>query len=149
MRRKFMQVITNTGDNVILPSSSGIFPGGTTDRTARRRQAARSTDPADRPNDAQDAIAGRVTERLIDPVQLTRSAITVAGMSGGSFNSCRTRSSNGVNDAGAAARSYFGGRSDATARATTIDLPTPRSRATSNCGHTVRDQAPDQSPILH
>jgi hypothetical protein len=41
----------------------------------------------------------------------------------------RTRGSNGVNDVGAGARSYFGGRSEANARAT-VDLPIPRSRAT-------------------
>ena len=66
---------------------------------------------------------------MIDPVQPTRSAITVAGMSGVVTSSCRTNGSNGVNDVGTAARSYFGGRSDANARST-VDLPIPRSRAT-------------------
>ena len=66
---------------------------------------------------------------MIDPVQPTRSAITVAGISGVVANSCRTSGSNGVNDVGTAGRSYFGGRSEANARST-VDLPIPRSRAT-------------------
>ena len=66
---------------------------------------------------------------MIDPVQPTRSAITVAGMSGVVASSCRTSGSNGVNDVGTAGRSYFGGRSEANARAT-VDRPIPRSRAT-------------------
>jgi hypothetical protein len=70
---------------------------------------------------------------VIDPAHPTRSAITVAGMSGVSSSSCRTNGSNGLNDVGAAARSYLGGRSEANARAT-VDRPTPRSRATCRCG---------------
>ena len=66
---------------------------------------------------------------MIDPVQPTRSAITVAGMSGVPFNSCRTAGSNGVNPVGTAGRSYLGGLSEANAR-TTVDRPTPRSLAT-------------------
>jgi hypothetical protein len=66
---------------------------------------------------------------VIDPVQPTRSAITVAGISGCSASSARTRDSNGVNDVGPDVRSYLGGRSDANARAT-VDLPIPKSRAT-------------------
>jgi hypothetical protein len=57
---------------------------------------------------------------VIDPVQPTRSAITVAGMSGVAASSCRTAASNGVNDVGIAARSYFGGPSDATALITVV-----------------------------
>ena len=53
---------------------------------------------------------------MTDPSQPTRSAITVAGISGYSASSARTRGSNGENDVGAAFRSYFGGTSDATAR---------------------------------
>ena len=68
-----------------------------------------------------------------DPSQPTRSAITVAGMSGNSASSTRTRRSNGPNDVGTGFRSYFGGASDARARAT-VDLPIPRSRATCRCG---------------
>ena len=66
---------------------------------------------------------------MIDPVQPTRSAITVAGISGCSASNARTRGSNGVNDVGTGLRSYFGGRSDAIARST-VDRPIPNSRAT-------------------
>jgi hypothetical protein len=66
---------------------------------------------------------------VIDPVQPTRSAITVARMSGVVTSSCRTNGSNRVNAVGTAGRSYFGGPSDANARAT-VDRPTPRSFAT-------------------
>jgi len=45
----------------------------------------------------------------------------------------RTRASNGVNDVGTAARSYFGGRSDATARST-VARATPSCRATCRRG---------------
>jgi hypothetical protein len=54
----------------------------------------------------------------IDPVQQTRSASTVAGMSGVSFNSSRTRGSNTVNDVGPGVRTYTGGASDFTAEIT-------------------------------
>ena len=66
---------------------------------------------------------------MIEPVHPTRSAITVAGMSGVSFNSCCTSGSKGVNAVATAGRSYFGGRSEANARAT-VDRPMPRSFAT-------------------
>ena len=48
-------------------------------------------------------------------------------------SSARTRGSNGENDVAAGLRSYFGGPSDATARAT-VDRPIPSSRATCRCG---------------
>ena len=85
---------------------------------------------------------------MIDPVQPTRSAITVAGMSGVVASSCRTSGSNGVNDVGTAGRSYFGGRSEANARVDRrpTDTQIPRDLTLRN---TVRDQPPDQSPILH
>jgi hypothetical protein len=66
---------------------------------------------------------------VIDPVQPTRSAITVAGMSGCALSSCRTSGSNGANDVGTAGRWYLGGLSEANARST-VDRPMPRSRAT-------------------
>jgi hypothetical protein len=71
--------------------------------------------------------------QVIEPAQQTRSAITVAGMSGYSARIARTSGSNGVNEVAAGLRSYFGGRSDASAR-TTVDLPMPRFRATCRCG---------------
>lgn len=70
---------------------------------------------------------------VIDPSPPTRSAITVAGISGCSLRIARTLDSNGVNEVGTGLRSYFGGRSEATAR-TTVALPIPRSRATCRRG---------------
>lgn len=69
----------------------------------------------------------------IDPSQPSRSAITVAGISGNSARSSRTRASNGESDVGTGFRSYFGGTSDATALAT-VDLPIPSCRATCRYG---------------
>ena len=85
---------------------------------------------------------------MIDPSQPTRSAITVAGISGNSASSARTRGSNGENDVGAGLRSYFGGTSDATARAT-VDLPIPSCTSDLPLRNPVRNQPPDQRPILH
>jgi hypothetical protein len=42
--------------------------------------------------------------QVIDPAHPTRSAITVAGMSGVLASSCRTAGSNGVNEVGTAGR---------------------------------------------
>jgi hypothetical protein len=56
----------------------------------------------------------------IDPLQPTRSAITVAGMPRVSANKARTLLSNGVNDVADAARSYFGGPDEATALTTVV-----------------------------
>ena len=58
--------------------------------------------------------------QVIDPDQSTRSAITVAGISGNSASSARTLLSNGENDVGAGLRSYLGGTSDATAFTTVV-----------------------------
>ena len=66
---------------------------------------------------------------MIDPCQPTRSASTVAGIVGVAVSSWRTNGSNGVNAVGTAGRSYFGGRSEANARAT-VARPIPKSRAT-------------------
>jgi len=61
---------------------------------------------------------------VIDPDHSTRSAITVAGIDGCSTSNARTRASNGENDVSIGGRSYFGGRSDASALST-VDLPIP------------------------
>ena len=58
--------------------------------------------------------------QVIDPDQSTRSAITVAGISGNSASSARTLLSNGENDISAGLRSYLGGTSDATAFTTVV-----------------------------
>jgi hypothetical protein len=54
-------------------------------------------------------------------------------MSGVSDSSSRTLASNGVNDLGTGARSYFGGRSEANARST-VARPIPNCRATRRRG---------------
>ena len=120
MNRECAGTITSTGNNAVVPSSSGIrfggnhkshwaaSPGAHTSRSAGsgRRCSGRSRATFSRNHDG-------------DPDQPTRSASTVAGISGNSASIARTRSSNGVNDvASAGARSYFGGSLDATARAT-------------------------------
>ena len=70
---------------------------------------------------------------MIDPGHSTRSAITVAGISGCSDNIARTRASNGVNAVATHGRSYFGGRSEANARST-VARPIPSCRATCRRG---------------
>ena len=130
MNRECAAVITMTGNSVLRPSSSGIFFGG----NHRSHCAASPGSQVNRSDGSTGRCSGRNRRTLsrnhvIDPVQPTRSAITVAGMSGVVASSCRTNGSNGVNDVGTAGRSYFGGRSEATARAT-VDRPIPRSRAT-------------------
>ena len=57
---------------------------------------------------------------MIEPDQPTRSASTVAGISGCSASNARTRSSNGVNDVNTGGRSYLGGNGDATAFTTVV-----------------------------
>ena len=85
---------------------------------------------------------------MIDPVQPIPSAITVAGISGVATNSCRTSGSNGVNDVDTTGRSYLGGP---VRRQRPLDRrPTyPQIPCDLTLRHTVRDQPPDQSPILH
>jgi hypothetical protein len=56
----------------------------------------------------------------IEPVQPTRSANTIAGMSGVSPNSARTAGSNAVNDVGPGLRTYRGGESEFTALITVV-----------------------------
>ncbi len=130
MNRECAAVITRTGSNAVEPSSSGILFGG----NHRSHCAASPGSQVNRSAGSTGRCSGRSRRTLsrnhvIDPVQPTRSAITVAGMSGVLASSCRTSGSNGVNDVDTAARSYFGGRSEANARST-VDLPIPRSRAT-------------------
>lgn len=57
---------------------------------------------------------------VIDPVQPTRSATTVAGMSGVSCNSARTRGSNATKEDSVGVRSYCGGESVRTAFSTVV-----------------------------
>jgi hypothetical protein len=146
---KCAAVITSTGSSAVLPSSTGIRPGGN-----HRSHCAASPGA----HDSRSAGSGRrycgrsrrtlSRNQRIEPSQPTRSAITVGGISGNSASSARTRASNVENDVGSGLRSYFGGTSDATALAT-VDLPIPRCRATCRRENLVSDQPPDQRPILH
>ncbi len=68
-----------------------------------------------------------------EPVQPTRSAITVAGISGVSANKPRTLASTAANDVTAGVRSYFGGPSDFTALITVV-REMPNLRAIAACG---------------
>ena len=85
---------------------------------------------------------------MIDPIQPTRSAITVAGISGNSASIDRTRSSNGVNDVAVGARSYLGGAVEATTF-TTVVREIPNRSAICFCGTPLPSKAPDQRPVLH
>ena len=58
--------------------------------------------------------------QVIDPVHPTRSASTVAGMSGNSVSNARTRGSNTTNDVSAGLRTYLGGATDPTAFTTVV-----------------------------
>jgi hypothetical protein len=122
--------MTSTGNNTLEPSSSGIFRGG----NHGSHCAASPGNQINRSAGSTGRCSGRSCRTLsrnqvIEPVQPTRSAITVAGMSRCVTRTCRTNGSNGVNAVGITARSYFGGRSEANARST-VDLPIPTSRAT-------------------
>ena len=118
-------VITNTGNSRVVPSSSGILRGGN-----HRSHCAAS--PGSQTNRSAGSIlrcSGRsgftfCRNHVIDPVHPTRSARTVADKSGSPSSSDRTLCSNGVNDVGAARRSYLGGASDPTAFTTVVrDTP--------------------------
>ena len=113
MKREKAAVITSTGNNTRVPFSSGILRGG------NHRSHCPASPAAQDSRSAGSGLrySGRSRRTLsrnhvIDPVQPTRSAITVAGRSGCSASSARTRGSNAVNDVGTGLRSYFGGRSD-------------------------------------
>jgi hypothetical protein len=130
MNLECAQVITSTGNGHAVPSSSGILYDG----NHKSHCAASPGSHVNRSHGSTGACSGRSRRTLsrnqvIDPSQPTRSASTVDGMSGVTLSSWATSGSNGVNDVGTAARSYFGGRSQANARAT-VARPIPKSRAT-------------------
>jgi hypothetical protein len=108
--------------------------------------------------DDDDGGAGRRSRATFsrnhdtDPPQPTRSAITVAGISGNSASSAATRGSNGENDVAASSRSYFGGATDATALAT-ADLPIPAAVLPAAAEHRQRPAAGSAPnlppPVVH
>ena len=125
VNRECAAVITSTGSSAVLPSSSGIRNGGNHRShwaASPGCQDSRSAGSGRRNCGRNRATFSRNQE--IDPSQPTRSAITVAGISGNSASSAATRGPNGENAVGPGLRSYLGTVSDATARAT-VDLPIP------------------------
>ena len=149
MNRECAAVITSTGSSRAVPSSSGIRCGG----NHRSHCAASPGSQTSRSAGSGGRCSGRSRRTLsrnhvIDPAQPTRSAITVAGISGCSARIARTRPSNGVNAVATAGREYLGGESDATARAT-VGPTDPQIPGHLPLRNTLRDQPPDQRPILH
>ena len=105
----------------MVPSSSGILRGG----NHKSHCAASPGAQVIRSAGSIGRCSGRSRFTLslnhrIEPVQPTRSASTVAGMSGTSSSSARTRGSNTVNDVGPGFRSYRGGASEFTALITVV-----------------------------
>jgi hypothetical protein len=133
MNRECAATITSTGSSALDPSSNGIRFGGNHRSHCAASPAPRPTDQPGPDDDTQTATAERRPGTTWStPAHSTRPAITVAGISGCSAKIARTLATNGVNDIALDARSYFGGRSDATAR-TTVAHPIPNCRAT--CPH--------------
>ena len=99
VNRECAAVITSTGNSFAVPSSSGILRGG----NHRSHCAASPGDQVSRSAGSTGRCSGRSRFTLslnqrIDPVHPTRSASTVAGMSGVCSSSARTLGSNTVND---------------------------------------------------
>jgi hypothetical protein len=106
MNRECAAVITSTGSSLVVPSSSGILRGG----NHRSHCAASPGAQLIRSAGSIGRCSGRSRftfslNQRIDPVQPTRSASTVAGMSGVCSSSARTRGSNTTNDVGCGVRS--------------------------------------------
>jgi hypothetical protein len=125
VNRECAAVITNTGNNLAVPSSSGIRFGG----NHRSHCAASPAAQVSRSAGSTGRCSGRNRFTLslnhrIDPVHSTRSASTVAGMSGVCSNKARTRASKTVNDVVFDVRSYLGGASEFTALMTVfLEIP--------------------------
>jgi hypothetical protein len=119
--RECAAVMTRTGSNAVLPSSSGIRLGENHRSHCAASPAAHARGSAG--SGGRCSGRSRATfsrNQLIDPGQPTRSASTVAGISGYSASSARTLPANGENDVGTGLRSYFGGASEATAFTTVV-----------------------------
>jgi len=113
--------ITNTGNNLVLPSSSGIFFGG----NHRSHCAASPAAQTKRSAGSTGRCSGRSCftfslNHRIEPSHPTRSASTVAGMSGVWASRARTRGSITANDVGRGLRSYRGGAAEFTALMTVV-----------------------------
>ena len=104
-----------------MPSSSGIFRGG----NHKSHCAASPGAQVSRSAGSTGRCSGRnrftfSLNHRIEPAHPTRSATTVAGMSGVCSSSARTRGSNTANDVGPGDRSYLGGASEFTALITVV-----------------------------
>ena len=150
MNRECAATITSTGNNAVVPSSSGIRFGGN-HKIALRRVTRRPHQPISRIRRGDAPVAAGATfsrNHDDEPDQPTRSASTVAGISGNSASNARTRASNGVNDvASTGARSYFGGSVDATALAT-VFREIPNRSAIRVFGTPSAARPPNQRPVL-
>ena len=149
MNRECAHVITSTGNSVLVPSSSGIFLGG----NHRSHCAASPGSHVNRSDGSTGRCSGRSRRTLsrnhvIDPVQPTRSAITVAGMSGCVAQQLPhqrlERRERRRHRRPLVLRRPVRGHRPRHRRPT--DPQVPRDLTLRN---TVRDQPPDQSPILH
>jgi len=120
MNLEYAATITNTGNNPAVPSSSGIRWGGNHKSHCAASPGAHTSRSAGSARPCSGRKRATFSRNHDDePVQPTRSAITVAGISGNSTNNARTRPSTPLNDVTAnGGRSYLGGSLDAAARAT-------------------------------
>ena len=131
MNRECAAVITNTGSSRAVPSSNGILRGG----NHRSHCAASPGSQLSRSAGSIRRCSGRSRltfsrNHVIEPVHPTRSAITVAGISGSAASSARTRASNAAKDDSAGDRTYRGGESDPTALTTVVrEIPNRRAIA--------------------
>jgi len=117
-----------------VPFSNGIFRGG----NHRSHWAESPASQDSRSAGSTGLCSGRNRATFSrnhdsDPCQPTRSASTLAGRSGFSFNSVRTLGSNTANDDSAGARSYLGGAWEVTAF-TTVVREIPNRLAIAACG---------------
>lgn len=87
--------------------------------------------------------------RRVDPFQPTRSAGTVAGVSGVSASNAHTRDLNVVNDVGTGLRSYLGGLSELTALITLVIESSDPMAGNRRLRHAHCRKPPDQRPVLH
>lgn len=107
MNREYPATITSTGNDAVVPSSSGIRVGGNHKSHWAASPAAhnsRSAGSGRRRSGRRRATFSRNHDD--GPDQPTRSASTVASISGNSPSKARSRSSNGVNDVVSAAAAH-------------------------------------------
>ncbi len=150
MNRECAGTMTSTGNSAVVPSSSGIRFGGNHKSHWAASPGARTSRSAGSGRRCLRSQTSHVLTEHHDgePDQPTRSASTVARISGNSVSIERARSSNGVNDvASTGVRSYFGGSADATARVDRVPRD-PQTISDLRLGNPLRSQPPNQRPIF-